>query len=64
MESGQMRVCQHCHLPYDWRRAPGGSLKMTYRGSFCEKAHAGFTIGTLLNEAHVVRSEWKEMLAA
>ncbi len=64
MDSGHMRVCQHCQVPYDWRRSPSGSLKMTYCGSLCEKAHLGFTMEALLNEHHVVRSEWKEMLAA
>ena len=64
MDSGHMRVCQHCRLPYDWRRSPSGSLKMTYCGSLCERADLGFTIEALLNEAHVVRSEWKELLAA
>ncbi len=63
MDSGHMRVCQHCQVPYDWRRSPGGSLKMTCRGSLCAKAGPGLTIGTLLNESDVVRSEWKELLA-
>jgi len=64
MDSGHMRVCQHCRLPYDWRRSPSGSLKMTYCGSLCERADLGFTIEALLEESHVVRSEWKELLAA
>ena len=59
-----MRVCQHCGLPYDWRRSPSGSLKMTYCGSLCEKADLGFTIETLLSEVSVVRYEWKDLLAA
>lgn len=59
-----MRVCQHCGLPYDWRRSPSGSLKMTYCGSLCERADLGFTIETLLSDVHVVRLAWKELLAA
>ena len=59
-----MRVCQHCGLPYDWRRSPSGSLKMTFCGSLCEKADMGFTIEALLGEVQRVRMDWKELLAA
>lgn len=64
MESKNIRVCQHCQMPYDWRRSPSGSLKMTYCGSLCEKADLGFTIETLLEGVHVMRSAWRELLAA
>ena len=63
MES-HIRVCQHCSLPYDWRRSPSGSLKMTYCGSLCERADLGFTIEGLLAERHVVRSDWRQLMAA
>ena len=59
-----MRDCQHCGLPYDWRRSPAGFLKMTYCGSLCEKADLGFTIETLLGQVQVVRLDWKQLLAA
>jgi len=59
-----MRVCQHCGSPYDWRRSPSTSLKMTYCGSLCEKADLGFTIESLLGQMQVVRLDWKELLAA
>lgn len=62
--TNHMRTCQHCGLPYDWRRSPSGSLKMTYCGSLCERADMGFTIESLLNEARVVRMDWKGLLAA
>jgi hypothetical protein len=62
--TNHMRICQHCGLPYDWRRSPSGSLKMTYCGSLCEKAELGFTIESLLVEMHVVRLDWRELLAA
>ena len=62
--TNNMRVCQHCGLPYDWRRSPSGSLKMTYCGSLCERADLGFTIETLLNDVQVYRIDWKGLLAA
>jgi hypothetical protein len=62
--TSHMRTCQHCGLPYDWRRSPSGSLKMTYCGSLCERAELGFTIDGLLGEVRVVRAEWRELLAA
>lgn len=40
--------CKNCRLPYDWRRSPSGSLKMTYCSSLCERADLGFTIEALL----------------
>lgn len=43
-----IRICQHCSLPYDWRRSASTSLKMTYCGSLCEKGDLGFTIEALL----------------
>ena len=43
-----IRICQHCSLPYDWRRSASASLKMTYCGSLCEKGDLGFTIEALL----------------
>jgi hypothetical protein len=62
--TNHMRVCQHCGLPYDWRRSPSGSLKMTYCGSLCERAGLGFTIESLLTEVRVVRVDWSQLLAA
>lgn len=62
--TNHMRVCQHCNLPYDWRRSPSGSLKMTYCGSLCEKADLGFTIETLLSPVVMIRTDWRELLAA
>lgn len=62
--NNHMRVCQHCRLPYDWRRSPSGSLKMTYCGSLCEKADLGFTIETLLYDFTRVRPAWRALLAA
>jgi len=62
--NSNMRVCQHCGSPYDWRRSPSGSLKMTYCGSLCEKADMGFTIETLLGEVERVKVEWKDLMAA
>ncbi len=59
-----IRVCLHCATAYDWRRSPSGSLKMTYCGSLCERADMGFTIESLLSEVHMVRLDWKELLAA
>ncbi len=43
-----IRKCARCGVPYDWRRSPSSSLKMTYCGSLCEKAALGFTIESLL----------------
>jgi hypothetical protein len=37
---------------------------MTYCGSLCERADLGFTIETLLTDFHVVRSAWRQLLAA
>jgi hypothetical protein len=62
--NNHMRICEHCRLPYDWRRSPSGSLKMTYCGSLCERADLGFTIETLPSDVHVVRLDWKDLLAA
>lgn len=62
--NNNIRVCQHCGLSYDWRRSPSGSLKMTYCGALCERSDLGFTIEGLLSEVHVVRLDWKELLAA
>ncbi|HMO96419.1 MAG TPA: hypothetical protein PKD27_09865 [Tepidiformaceae bacterium] len=59
-----MRVCEHCGVPYDWRRSPSTSLKMTYCGSLCERANLGFTIDTLIGEVQIVRSAWRDLLAA
>jgi hypothetical protein len=59
-----MRTCEHCGIPYDWRRSPSSSLKMTYCGSLCERAHLGFTIDTLIGEVVIVRSAWRDLLAA
>lgn len=59
-----IRVCQHCSLPYDWRRSASASLKMTYCGALCEKGDLGFTIEALLAEHQVVRSAWRQLLAA
>jgi hypothetical protein len=64
MDSPHIRICQHCSVPYDWRRSPSTSLKMTYCGSFCERADLGFTIETLLREQHFVPASWFHLLAA
>jgi len=62
--STHMRTCEHCGIPYDWRRSPSSSLKMTYCGSLCERADLGFTIDTLIGEVEIVRSAWRDLLAA
>ncbi len=59
-----IRICQHCSLPYDWRRSPSACLKMTYCGSLCERGDLGFTIEGLLAERQVVRRDWRQLLAA
>jgi hypothetical protein len=64
MPPSNIRTCQRCQLPYDWRRSPSGSLKMTYCGSLCEKADLGFTIETLLIDLRPVRRAWRELLVA
>jgi len=64
MDAPHIRTCQHCGVPYDWRRSPSTSLKMTYCGSRCERGDLGFTIEALLNDVHVIRSEWRPLLAA
>ncbi|MCC6382257.1 MAG: hypothetical protein IT304_07095 [Dehalococcoidia bacterium] len=64
MPVGNIRVCQHCQAPYDWRRSPSSSLKMTYCGSLCERADLGFTIEALLAERRVLPDAWKPLLAA
>ena len=64
MSQPNIRTCQHCGLPYDWRRSPSGSLKMTYCGTLCEKADLGFTIETLLGEVEFVKPAWRMLLAA
>ncbi len=62
--NSNMRTCEHCGIPYDWRRSPSTSLKMTYCGSLCERAGLGFTIDTLIGEVEIVRSAWRDLLAA
>lgn len=62
--STHMRTCERCGIPYDWRRSPSSSLKMTYCGSLCERAALGFTIDTLIGEVEIVRSAWRDLLAA
>jgi len=64
MNPEHIRTCQHCGQPYDWRRSPSGSLKMTYCGTLCEKADLGFTIETLLAKVEVVKPAWRVLLAA
>jgi hypothetical protein len=64
MNREHIRICQHCGQPYDWRRSPSGSLKMTYCGTLCEKADLGFTIETLLARVEVVRPAWHVLVAA
>lgn len=64
MERGNIRICAHCALPYDWRRSPSGSLKMTYCGSLCERADLGFTIETLIGAREYVPAAWRQLLAA
>lgn len=48
MDTSAIRFCKNCHLAYDWRRSPSGSLKMTYCCSLCELADLGFTIDALI----------------
>lgn len=62
--STNMRTCEHCGIAYDWRRSPSTSLKMTYCGSLCERAGLGFTIDAVIGEVQIVRSAWRELLAA
>lgn len=62
--STNMRVCEHCGIPYDWRRSPSTSLKMTYCGSLCERANLGFTLDTFFGEVEVARSAWRNLMAA
>jgi hypothetical protein len=64
MSQLHIRTCLHCGQPYDWRRSPSSSLKMTYCGSLCEKADLGFTIETLLADVEVVKPAWRMLLAA
>ena len=64
MSQQNIRHCQHCGLPYDWRRSPSSSLKMTYCGSLCERADMGFTIEGLLGEIEFVKPAWRMLLAA
>lgn len=45
-----LKLCEHCGTPYDWRRSASRSLKMTYCGVICEKADLGFTIDYLLQD--------------
>jgi hypothetical protein len=59
--ASNIRRCGHCGLPYDWRRSPSGSLKMTYCGSLCERADMGFTIESILQTE---RSPWGAVLAS
>lgn len=47
-----LRLCEHCGTPYDWRRSASRSLKMTYCGVICERADLGFTIEYLLQDWH------------
>jgi hypothetical protein len=37
---------------------------MTYCGSLCERAELGFTIESLLGTTEVVRTGWREPVAA
>jgi hypothetical protein len=37
---------------------------MTYCGSLCERAELGFTIESLLGTVEMVRTGWRELLAA
>jgi hypothetical protein len=64
MEATHIRNCQHCGSPYDWRRSPSSSLKMTYCGSLCERAGLGFTIESLLGDHTIVRSAWRQLMVA
>ena len=48
IDQGNIKVCVHCGIRYDWRRSPSSSLKMTYCGSLCERADLGFTVEALL----------------
>ncbi len=43
-----IRHCQRCHIPYDWRRSTTTSLKMTYCTALCERADLGFTLDALM----------------
>ena len=64
MNPRHVRVCTHCNLPYDWRKSPSESLKMTFCGSMCERAHLGFTIEALLQDYQVVKLSWRTLLVA
>lgn len=44
-----IRRCEHCELPYDWRRSGSWSLKLTFCTSLCEKAANTYTIEELLS---------------
>ena len=56
-----MRVCEHCGVPYDWRRSPSTSLKMTYCGSLCERANLGFAIDSLSGGVRGGRSARRDL---
>jgi len=64
MHPRHVRICEHCSLPYDWRKSPSGSLKMTFCGSMCERAHLGFTIEGLLQDFLLIKPSWRMLLAA
>lgn len=59
-----LRLCEHCGTPYDWRRSASRSLKMTYCGVICEKADLGFTIEYLLQDWHPAVPEPPERIPA
>ncbi|HEY4670321.1 MAG TPA: hypothetical protein VIH05_11145 [Tepidiformaceae bacterium] len=55
-----IRICRRCLCPYNWKRSPSSSLKMTYCGTLCEKADLGFTIEALIKDVH--RTAWRRDL--
>lgn len=59
-----LRLCEHCGTPYDWRRSASRSLKMTYCGVICEKADLGFTMEYLLQDWHPAVPEHPERIPA
>lgn len=64
--TSNIRICQRCHIPYDWRRSASSSLKMTYCGSLCEQGDLGFTIEAWLHEAAIVhvKPDWRPVMTA
>jgi hypothetical protein len=43
-----MNRCQHCGIPYDWKRSTSWSLKLTFCSMLCEQKQNGSTIENIL----------------